>query len=142
VTSVPKLLFDENFGKPLILALRQLVTVCQEQVEIAHILDFYEQGQVDDDVWIRNLPNNWTVISADRGKRKGGPKLPQICVEMKITHVLLSAKLHEMKQFQKIRMVLSLWPNLISVCGAPNGSRFSLRKSGDGAVLVEVLPKN
>jgi hypothetical protein len=139
----PKLLFDENFGKPLISALKQLVSVCREQVEIAHILDFYSQGQVDDDVWVRNLANDWIVISADRARRRGGPKLPKICAEVGITHALLSSSLHQMKQFEKIRAVLSLWPELLNLTAAAPGSRYSIRKGSSGRpILVEALIRN
>lgn len=134
-----RLLFDENFGKPLIAALKQLAIVCREPTEISHILDFYLEGEAPDDIWIPRLQEDWIIISADRARRCGGPKLPELCKAFGRTHVLLSKTLHHMKQFQKTRAIIGVWPELLKLANVPRGSCYSLRKAGSSGNTILVL---
>jgi hypothetical protein len=91
VTTKPKLLFDECVGKPLVDHLRSLLAlaVLENDAEVSHILDIYGQGKLDSE-WIPEIAAQaYIVITGDLG-RKGGAKLPRLCVQYGITHVLLS----------------------------------------------------
>ena len=84
-----KLLFDENFGLPLVEALKQVVAFSREAVEVRHIRELRHGGKADAE-WVPKVKQGgWLVISSDRGRRSG-PKLPQLCRAYGITHVLVS----------------------------------------------------
>lgn len=57
---------------------------------------------------------------------KGG-KLPALCKEHKITHVILSSALHRKKTHEKVAALLFVWDQLEALGTAPPGSRFILR---------------
>ncbi|MGE5611222.1 MAG: hypothetical protein ACM359_18375 [Bacillota bacterium] len=133
MTPALKLLFDENFGKPLVERLAGLLTVFPEKPAISHVLDLYAQGRPDDE-WIPKVAKEgWIVVSGDRARRYGGAKLPRICAQLNVTHILLSGKLHEMKQAEKIRAIVTVWPQIVAqLPAAVKGTRFSLRLSQHG----------
>lgn len=100
-----KLLFDENIGKPLVEVFEKIVGFQKDKVEIKHVRDFSLTG-VYDEVWVPQMAAaDWIVITSDRGKGgvSKGEKLPVICSRHKVTHVMLSNKLHHKNGFYKIR---------------------------------------
>jgi hypothetical protein len=100
---------------------------------------FGEHFRVPDDVWLERVASeDWVIISSDRGKKYGGPKLPRFCEELSITHILISASLHQEKQFEKARAIVYLFPELIEIATAQErGSRFSMRyNSARNPILV------
>jgi PIN like domain len=100
-----KLLFDENFGRPLVSALKGLLAFSRDCPEVRHILELQTAGKKDPD-WVPQLASNgWVILTCDRGK-SAGPKLPQLCRAYRITHVLISGGLHNSPQFEKARAVL------------------------------------
>ncbi|MBS0657720.1 MAG: hypothetical protein JSR82_05660 [Verrucomicrobia bacterium] len=121
-----KLLFDENFGRPLVGALAEVVKFSREPHELRHIGELRTLGGPDDE-WIPQIAGgDWLVVSGDRGKQ-GGPKLPRLCLEAGVTHVLVSGRMHNSPQFEKARAVLSVWPELMKAAEGPRGERYSLR---------------
>ncbi len=134
-----KLLFDENFGRPLVDALKGLVAFARFRPEIQHILELQRAGAKDSE-WIPKLAaDGWIVLTGDRGK-SAGPKLPQLCRAYGITHVLLSGSLQNSPQFDKARAVLGVWPELIDLGEAPAGTRYSLRYSHARVPTLVVKP--
>ena len=76
----PKFLFDECFGRPLVIRLREFLELSEEHVVSLLELESAGSGAVDDD-WITTLsPSQWVVISADRGRRvtRGGEGIRNI----------------------------------------------------------------
>lgn len=123
-----KLLFDENFGRPLVEALGRLIKFSREEVEVRHIIELRHGGRKDDE-WVPEVAGgDWLVLTCDRGK-SAGPKLPQLCREAGLSHVLVSGGLHNSPQFEKARAVLAVWPALVEACAEAAGTRFSLRYS-------------
>jgi hypothetical protein len=119
----PKFLFDENFGLPAIQRLRTFLSASADEEsfpEIRHVLEYHDSGARDIE-WIPKMAEEgWIVISADRGKKSsGGEKLPKICVQYGITHVLLSASVHHRPTFDKMMTVLSVWADLSELNSAP-----------------------
>lgn len=101
-----------------------------EAVEFHHIIDKYAPGEKDED-WVPKLAveGNWLVFTADAGKNsKDGFKLPDLCAENNLVHILLSGKLHQMTMFDKINWIGLGWPLVEKqvYCSAP-GSRFQMR---------------
>lgn len=84
-------------------ALPQLVYFQKARTEIMGIREFVKADCADDE-WVPKLSvEEWIVVSSDRGKQCGGAKLPQVCAEHRVTHVLLSKAVHELSQFDKMR---------------------------------------
>jgi hypothetical protein len=133
-----KLLFDENFGRPLVEALKQVITFSRDATEVRHIVDLRHGGRRDDE-WVPEVAGgDWLVLTCDRGK-SAGPKLPQLCREAGLTHVLVSGALHNSPQFEKARAVMVVWPALLAAAEEAAGTRFSLRYSHSRhPVLVRV----
>lgn len=124
-----KLLFDENFSRPLIRDLATLAAYSPDNPSLTHLLELSPPG-VGDDVWIpRVASEGFIVITADRGKRSGGPKLPAVCEANNVTHLLLSGRVSQTVQFEKARALLAVWPELLETVMAPKGSRFLLKLS-------------
>ena len=110
--------------------MHHLLSYMTEPVELYHMVDKYASGDKDE-VWIPKLAveDNWLVFTADAGKNsKEGFKLPDLCAENQITHVLLSGKLHQMVVFEKINWIGLGW-RLVEerVYGSIPGSRFKMR---------------
>ncbi len=136
-----RLLFDENFGKPLVGEIERLLSFAEpeEQAEVKHVLDFQSQIGLEsqgiwDDVWIPQIvKEGWIVIAADRGKKglKKGQKLPRLCVQYGVTHFLIGPAVHRRKRFCKLLTVLSVWHELLALAReSPRGSRFMIEPSG------------
>ena len=122
-----KLLFDENFGKTIIAALAALMRFHRDPPLIAHTLERFQQGTVDD-VWIPQIATDgWTVFSADRARRCGGAKLPDLCAELGVTHILLTGNIHQLPQLEKMKHILFLWDDIVATSSAPKGTRFKLQ---------------
>jgi PIN like domain len=134
-----RILFDENFGEPLVSALARFLDWDETPKEIRHLFAFAKQSETDD-VWVPKIATGgWTVITTDRAKRSSERKLPRICFENNVTHILISAGIHGAKQFEKGRAILAVWPEVIAAANGPRGRRFSLRYIGalKRVVLVE-----
>lgn len=126
-----RLLVDENISKPAIIALRNLIETTREKAEIQHLLETSRMGILDAE-WLPKFQSQsepWLVLTADLGKRSGGKRLPDICRELGIRHVLISGKLHQKKQFDKMRAILTVWPNLKAAFNSKPGSRFKLQQT-------------
>lgn len=134
----PKLFFDEGFGKPVIGALASILAFRHEPLLITHIIDFCGTHGVKDEDWVPMLKDeSWTVFSLDLGKGGKGEKLPRLCVENGITHILLSPALHKSSQFEKIRCVLAAWPQIIDVAESnERGGRYMLQRGTHSAHLA------
>jgi hypothetical protein len=128
----PRFLFDECIGKPLMLALEREVG---SQFEFVHLCDYFRQG-IPDREWIPEAAGKgWLVITGDSGKQSSrGSKLPDLCREHAITHVMIGPRLHHQPGIVK-RVVLSeLWPRIELLPGEPQGARFRIvlrSKSGE-----------
>ena len=121
-----KLLFDENFGKPIGSVVAKLLSFHPNPPEIGFVIDRFGSG-AKDHLWIPQVAKEgWVILSTDRAKQCGGQKLPLICQEHGVTHILLSRAIHGMKQFYKACVVIHVWDSICQVRSAPIGSRFNL----------------
>lgn len=126
MSALAKFLFDECLGKPMMEELQQLVPA---GCEFAHILDHFASGTHDDE-WIPAMKGQgWIVISADSGKNRPsrGGKLPRLCKENEITHVLFGSKLHQRPGRDKLAALLLVWPEIVELHRELPGTRFGLR---------------
>lgn len=119
-------LFDECLGKPSMEQLRLMVST---ESEFAHILDFFDQ-KTPDNVWIPKIASDgeWIIITSDGGRQsKKGDKLPELCKEYGITHVVLSPKLHQRRAHEKISALSFVWEQITKLELEPPGCRFDLQ---------------
>ncbi len=141
---VRRLLFDECIGKPV---MRQLLPLVSPNLEVHHLVDKFAQGEKDED-WIPRLgiEGGWVLITSDAGiYSKSGQKLPDLCAEHKVTHIILSGKLHKKTTVEKITWIAAAWPFVEEVFSKPPGSRFRMRlKTPKGktgmTIVVEPMP--
>jgi len=135
-----KLLFDECVAKPLMAPLVALMTYAKPPAEIAHTIDFFKSG-TQDESWIPEVADDdWIIITGDRGSRGGrkrGEKLPLVCKQYGVTHVMLGGKLQQQSSFHKFRAVVWAWDDLATLPLRPKGSGWSLRIGPAGYPRLE-----
>ena len=115
----------------------RLIAVAGESVVFDHTKLKYHQG-IEDQDWIPKIAEEggWVVISPDKGKHsRVEERLPALCLEYGITHLLLSAKVHDKSAEEKIKAVCDLWVQIEALADLANGSRYhmKIRSIGNGA---------
>lgn len=134
----PKFLFDECLGKPLTEAMRKLVGFHRHQVGVMHVFDRFPPG-THDEVWVPAIAQeNWIIVSVDRG-RSPGPKLPRICSDFGVRHILLAPSAACLPQFEKARAFLRVWRDALNLAHAPAGTRAVL-KIAHGSPTLDPKP--
>lgn len=114
-------MFDECLSKP---STTELMDQVGGGYTYGHI-----SGEKDRD-WIRRIAaqGRWIVITSDCGKQSPHrDRLPRICAEHKVTHILLSQTIHRLPMEAKQRALLQKWEEIVELGKAPPGSRFRLR---------------
>jgi hypothetical protein len=146
-----RFLFDECLGKPIVEPLARLISMGKgEKPGVAHILDFTGMGTRDED-WIPRIARDgWTVITQDGGRTPNklrGKKLPRLCAEYAVTHVILSPAICQRYAFEKFLTVLSVWYQLIDMADDPanRGNRYALEPAysgmrGHGRLISRAIP--
>jgi hypothetical protein len=92
-----KLVFDNTFGQPWVVNLRGIFySHPRPRPTILHQGEIFGEEEKDDPVWIPKLMRlGCVIVSADRGKHSTLPsRLPRICKECRVTHILLSDGMH------------------------------------------------
>lgn len=143
MTASPRFLFDECLSRLAVAQLRLDIPNCPE---LAHLTTFFAEGTKDQE-WIPRLAEEggWVVVTSDRGiKSRKLEKLPRLCVEFGLTHVLFSASLHVQPTLGKLNALKHVWMSLMSVGEAPPGSRFLLhlrsRRGGGHVPALRFVP--
>ena len=118
--------FDANFGYPWVTGLSHIFMMRRDREPfLNHIYSFSKEGE-DDDIWIPKLnKQEHVIVSTDKGRKK--PRLPQVCKQYQITHILFSPGAHKLQKFEKARAIISLWPQIVRTFEAPLGSRYQIR---------------
>ena len=126
-----KLLFDENISPKAVRAMQSLVAACGDRTSIISIVDHKRQYGHDDRQWIPAVqPEGWIVITGDRGRSNKGARLPRVCREQGVRHVLLAKAIHQAPQFRKVRAILAVWDEICALPEAPAGTRSVLQLHG------------
>jgi len=128
-----KVLFDENTGGRFVGIFRDIVSLNKHEThEIAHTVDKFGRGAKDAD-WIPKLKDEqWVVISDDRGRNSAaGDRLPQICESLGITLISVNSTIFKHGgQAEKMRGIVSVWPEIAERVSKKPGSRWLLKYSG------------
>ena len=104
------------------------------QPSLRHIFEVSIEGE-DDDQWIPKINGgNCIVISGDQGNKH--PRLPAICKEKNITHIILTSKAHASTKFERARAIVMLWPQILEAFDAPPGTRFQMGRAKSDFTLV------
>jgi hypothetical protein len=140
VTQPVRFLFDECISRPAVeRQIRDSLQLYGGDAEVAHLFDKFPPASPDKE-WIPSIAKEggWIIISADRGTHsRKDERLPNICRELGVTHVLLSASLHRRNMYFKALAISSCWHDLIEAADSPPGTGFSLimRETKSGHVF-------
>ena len=124
----------------------ELREATNETATFTHILDLYDQGKEDRE-WIPQCASEggWVIISGDRAKNNNaGGKLPALCREQGVTHIILGARAHQLRVAEKLSLFQLMWPQIAEARNAKPGTRFKLqfkqlpKNRGLQAVLINV----
>lgn len=123
-----KLLFDANVSQHAIQSLAQLLETCRENVELRHLVQDYPLDTPDSGFIKDYAKQGYVIVTGDSAKQSGrGDKLPKICIDEGITHVLFTGRLQQRRTFDKMRAIITVWPELLEAYNASPGSRFKLQ---------------
>jgi hypothetical protein len=124
-----RLLFDDCLSKNAVKASADIAQFSRGALEVTHLANLGCEGDLDDD-WIPRLAGEgYLLVTTDRGKKKSrGGKLPILCQRNGMKHIMMSAAVHGQNQFDKLRALFMVWPNLVSASDASPGAGFVLRK--------------
>lgn len=139
-----KLVFDATFGEPWVVHLRGFFQ-CHScpRPRILHLYDIIGEEERDDPIWIPKLKSlGCVIISGDRGRHSRGPaRLPHICKQCNVTHILLSDAMHQKATgFERARAIIVLWHEIMSACKDSPGSRYMMQAT-DGSFTRFALKK-
>lgn len=112
-----------------------------ERPAFHHLLSMFPPGE-EDRVWLTAIKETgWLVVTADRGKSNRGEKLPRLCLELGIIHVVLSATLHRRSVGDRALALAACWENIVEVWRDRIGCGHSLRANdqGPGFKLVDKI---
>jgi hypothetical protein len=127
----PIFVFDENWSHKLIRASAALLQAVHRPVKLQHLFDFFPSGASDDD-WVPAFqPLKAIIITADRARRYGGPKLPWLLRSHGITHVLIGKKILHLKGIDKAICILRSISLLESLHTAKAGTCHRWRYTND-----------
>jgi hypothetical protein len=136
-----KIFFDECCSDRFVEKLRDSFGASHEGLEIVHLSDYFKRGSSDDE-WAAVLEGGgWIVISADRGRRTKGTKLPPLCVELEITHILFSPTLVRAGYAAQEQVLVCAWPDIVKLTNLPGGTRLMLgmNKPKPGHPITHIL---
>ena len=131
-----KLLLDECLGRPIVADMNKMLSWDIPAPTIHHLTNYFIHGTKDPD-WIPKVKDQgWIILTQDKGK-KGRHKLPTICAHYKITHIIMSSSVSQLKQHQKANAIIGVWDKIKGCAIAPKGTRFRLRLNQAGNPVVE-----
>lgn len=138
-----KFLFDEcALGVPALAAIRNVLKFNPQTAELDHVISRFGAGAKDDD-WIPTAAiEGWIVVTADSGRHKSrGGKLPLLCEQFGVTHIVMSTAVNKLSSFGRQRAIIDNWEAMVGVADEPRGSRFSLRMVGSQGRTTLVFVK-
>lgn len=127
--------FDSTFGYPWVTALVGLFLMRRDrQPFLRHIFEVSKEGEADDQWIVKINGGERIVISGDQGRTK--PRLPTVCKQQHITHIILTPHVHRMQKFERARAIIVVWPQILETFTAPPGSRFQIGRAKSDYILT------
>lgn len=110
------LFLDECIPREVGERLKMLLVDQPHQPKIVHLTDFYDQPGIPDESWATMVKQRgWLPLTADRGKKNFGRKLPLIMQELRVVHISLSSAVHQLKTPAKSLALVSCWTRAVHV---------------------------
>ena len=126
MTEPLKLFFDENMPLRFTERLLELYLEDYPDLQTDHIINRHKCGMGDRE-WIPEIAQeNWIIVTADAGK-SSKEKLPEICTDCGVRHIILSPTLHNAPYKAKKEAFYCLWRHIAKIPRLPRGTRISLR---------------
>ena len=126
-----KFSFDECVPCPAMERLQDRIAktrVYPPDLVFAHLVKKLKQGVLDDE-WIPQvaLEGGWLIITSDGGKSKSrGGKLPELCVEYKVSHLIFSPAFHSLTSNDKVVKLESVFQHILDLSQKIDGTRGDL----------------
>jgi hypothetical protein len=86
-----------------------------ERPSARHLLTAFPRGTPDRQ-WLEVVKaSGWLLVTADRGKSNRGEKLPRLCLEMGVIHIVFSATLHARPANDRALALAAVWLDIVDV---------------------------
>lgn len=123
----PKLLIDVCVARPVSTRILNHYADIYPSLRVEHLTDIYRQSRCDSS-WVPSLAKEggWIIITADKGKDKHKPMLPQLCRDYKVTCVLMSSSLHGKGVAMHQEVLNEVLRNITPIYKAPLGTVISI----------------
>ncbi len=132
-------MLDENVPVKVVKALQAVIPIWHHDHRIEYIPVYTNKMSVPDSVWLPRLASEgWVLLTADRGKSNKGKKLPHLCRQHSLTHVLVGPSIHDLTEIPKLCAILAVWPELLEAASAEAGARFRLTRQAERIILDRV----
>ena len=136
-----RLCFDECCSTKLAKELKAFYASDYPDLTVRHVLQDYPRGTADS-VWLSDLANrgDWIVISSDSGKNSKKEKLPLICSQFGLTHVLITPTLINGGYTMQKAALVAIWYKLPDLLHLPKGTSVRLGKisAASGGMAFEL----
>jgi hypothetical protein len=87
----------------------------QERPRCVHLLEFFRAGTPDTE-WLQKIRDDgWLPVTGDRGRSNNGPKLPRLCRELGIIHIVLSARVYDLPAIDRALAIAACWLDIVDV---------------------------
>jgi hypothetical protein len=125
-----KLLFDECCSPRLPRELRDFYQRDYPDLKIRHLMDDWTAGTPDSQ-WLEALRQDpaWVVITKDAGKNSVQEKLPLICREWGITHIVFTPGIISKGFVTQKNAIAGVWEQLFHLHRLPPGTQVKLGES-------------
>ena len=132
-----KLFFDECCSPRLPRELRDFYQRDYPGLQIRHLMEDWTAGTPDSQ-WLDALRQDpsWIVITKDAGKNSAQEKLPLICREWGITHIVFTAGIISKGFVTQKNAIAGVWEQLFQLHCLPPGSQVKLGESSQKGNLT------
>lgn len=132
-----KLLFGECCSPRLPRELRDFYQRDYPELQIRHLMEDWTAGTPDSQ-WLEalRLDPSWIVITKDAGKNSAQEKLPLICREWGITHIVFTAGIISKGFITQKNAIAGVWEQLFHLHRLPRGSQVKLGESSQKGDVI------
>jgi len=132
-----KLLFDECCSPRLPRELRDFYQRDYPGLQIRHLMDDWTAGTPDSQ-WLEGLrlDPSWIVITKDAGKNSAQEKLPLICREWDITHIVFTPGIIRKGFITQKNAIAGIWEQLFHLHRLPPGTQVKLGEASQRGDVI------
>lgn len=137
MTLRPKLLIDVCVAPRASDKIVNFYTHIYPSLRIVPLIEIYRQNR-SDAVWVKSLAleGGWIVVSADKGKDRKKPRLPQLCRDYRVTCVIMSSSLQNKGSATHQEVLHAILENIMPIYKAPGGTVISIGQIQEKGGLV------